>query len=182
MGRTVDYYWAGSTARHAGSVVHRCLQRLTDGRLAPSAVAGGALVALTARWAGDLGVPSDAIASVAARAQAALDLVLGDETGCWLVFGPGHAELPITGIHKGQVESVVIDRVRIDDDGVHWIVDYKTGTHEGGDLERFLAQELERYRPQLGRYAALYGDFVDAPVRAALYFPLLRRFVEMPLL
>ena len=182
MGPTVDYYWAGSTARHAGSVVHRCLQRLSDGRLAAAAIPGGAVVTLTARWAGVLGVPPDAIASVAARAQAALDLVLRDETGRWLVFGPGHAELPITGVHEGRIESVVIDRVRIDDDGVHWIVDYKTGTHEGGDLERFLAQELERYRPQLGRYAALYRDFVNVPVRAALYFPLLRRFVEMPLL
>lgn len=178
--RTVDYYWAGSTARHAGSIVHRCLQRLSEGRLATEAVAEAALLSLTGRWAAELGVPADSVAAVALRAKEALDLILSDETGRWLVFGPGHAELPITGVRDGRVESAVIDRVRIDADGAHWIVDYKTGTHEGGDLDRFLAQEVERYRPQLGRYAALYRNFVDAPVRAALYFPLLQRFVEVP--
>lgn len=178
----VDYDWAGSTARHAGSVVHRCLQRLSEGRLAMEALANPTLVSLTVRWAGELGIPASGIAAIAARAKEALELILRDERGRWLVFGAGHAELPITGIREGRVESVVIDRVRIDDDGTHWLVDYKTGTHEGGDLDRFLAQELERYRPQLGRYAALYRNFVNAPVRAALYFPLLQRFVEVPLL
>ena len=37
-----------------------------------------------------------------------------------------------------MVESGVMDRVRIDD-GRHWIVDYKTSTHEGGNLAGFLA-------------------------------------------
>lgn len=178
-GRSVDYYWAGSTARHAGSVVHRCLQRLTEGRLTAEGVADPMLLSLTGRWAAELGVPADGVARVAARAKEALELILRDEAGRWLVFGPGHAELPLTGLCEGRVESVVIDRVRIDDDGVHWIVDYKTGTHEGGDLDRFLAQEAERYRPQLSRYAALYRNFVDVPVRAALYFPLLQRFLPL---
>jgi ATP-dependent exoDNAse (exonuclease V) beta subunit len=181
-GRAVEYDWAGATARHAGSVVHRCLQRLSDGRLPTESVGSAMLLSLTGRWAGELRIPADSVAAVAERARQALDLILRDETGRWLVFGPGHAELPITGVGEGRIESVVIDRVRIDGDGTHWIVDYKTGTHEGGDLDAFLVQELERYRSQLGRYAAIYRDFVDAPVRAALYFPLLQRFVEVPLL
>ena len=59
------------------------------------------------------------------------------------------------------------------------MVDYKTGRHEGGGLESFLAEELERYRGQLSTYAALAQQLGPEPVRAALYFPLLRAFREL---
>ena len=62
---------------------------------------------------------------------------------------------------------------------MHWIVDYKTSTHEGGDLEGFLAQEADRYRAQLEKYAAVYRNLTDAPVRTALYFPMLQEFLEV---
>ena len=55
-----------------------------------------------------------------------------------------------------------------------------TTAHEGGGLAAFLESEATRYRPQLQRYAQLYGAFAGAPLRAALYFPLLREFVEVP--
>ena len=58
-------------------------------------------------------------------------------------------------------------------------IDYKTSTHEGADLERFLAEQLERYRPQLETYRLLARGLGPQPVRAALYFPLLRRLVEL---
>jgi ATP-dependent helicase/nuclease subunit A len=85
----------------------------------------------------------------------------------------------LSGIVNGVVESGVMDRTRIDDDGMHWIVDYKTSTHEGGNLEGFLAAEAERYREQLARYSALYRAWVGVDVRCALYFPLLQEFVEI---
>ena len=81
----------------------------------------------------------------------------------------------------GRVESVVLDRVRIDEDQTHWIVDYKTSSHEGGDLQSFLNAESDRYRSQLSKYAALYQNYSGANVRCALYFPLLQEFVEIPL-
>jgi hypothetical protein len=52
-------------------------------------------------------------------------------------------------------------------------VDYKTGTHEGADLEAFLDRERERYRPQLERYAQLMRGLDARPIRLGLYFPLL---------
>lgn len=178
---TVDYTWVGAAARFAGTIVHRCLQQLADGRISPAAVRDAGFTSLAGRVARELGVPDAVVDEVALRARDALSRVLQDPAGQWTVFGPGAAELAVTGVRDGRVESVVIDRLRIDDDGVHWIVDYKTGTHEGGQLDRFLAQEVGRYRPQLLGYAALYRHLVDAPVRAALYFPLLQRFVEVPL-
>ena len=73
----------------------------------------------------------------------------------------------------------MLDRVRVEADGTHWIVDYKTSTHEGGDLAGFLAAETERYRGQLARYANIYRNYAGTDVRCALYFPLLQEFVEV---
>ena len=74
---------------------------------------------------------------------------------------------------------MILDRVRIDDDGAHWIIDYKTSTHEGGNLPGFLAAEIERYTPQLRKYATIYAAWAGVQPRCALYFPLLREFVEI---
>ncbi len=68
----------------------------------------------------------------------------------------------------------MIDRTFVDEHGVRWIVDYKTGTHAGGDLEEFLDREQERYRVQLERYAALMRMLDNRPVKSGLYFPLLK--------
>lgn len=176
--RTVDYYWVGSAARQAGTIVHRCLQQLSDGQLALEDVHGEQFAPLIRRWATELGVPASEVGNVFARVSDAVDRISRDSKGHWIVFGPGHVELPVSGVYGGRVESIVIDRVRIDA-GVHWIVDYKTGSHEGGDLGWFLEQEAARYRPQLLRYATLYRNLADTPVRAALYYPLLREFVEV---
>ena len=71
-----------------------------------------------------------------------------------------------------------IDRSFVDESGTRWVIDYKTSAHEGGDLEGFLAQELERYRPQLEGYLEIARAVGEEPVRAALYFPLLGAFRE----
>ena len=71
--------------------------------------------------------------------------------------------------------------MRVDEADTHWIVDYKTSTHEGGDLERFLSEETRRYRPQLEKYAELYSKYAGVEPRCALYFPLLQEFVEISL-
>jgi ATP-dependent exoDNAse (exonuclease V) beta subunit len=69
--------------------------------------------------------------------------------------------------------------VRVDDEGNHWIIDYKTSTHEGGNLQGFLNAEIDRYKPQLKKYAALYAAYSGEQPRCALYFPLLQEFVEI---
>jgi len=88
----------------------------------------------------------------------------------------------MSGVVQGNIESIVIDRVRIDYDGTHWIVDYKTSSHEGGNLSNFLEAETDRYRPQLEKYAVLYRNYSGAEVRCALYFPLPQKFVEVSVL
>ena len=175
----VEYYWVGASARHAGTIVHRWLQRMTDGIVAIDDRDSELFRRTSRLWAIGLGVTEDELDGVCNRAEVALDQIAGDDKGRWVLFGDGKTEVALSGVIEGSVRSIVIDRVRIDEDGVHWIVDYKTSTHEGGDLAGFLQQESDRYRPQLEKYAAVYSQLTDAPVRTALYFPLLQEFCEV---
>jgi len=77
-----------------------------------------------------------------------------------------------------DIVSVVIDRTFVDRDGVRWIVDFKTSTHEGAGLDAFLDSEQGRYRPQLERYWQLVRRLGSEPVRLGLYFPLLSGWRE----
>jgi ATP-dependent exoDNAse (exonuclease V) beta subunit len=70
------------------------------------------------------------------------------------------------------VTHAAVDRTFVTE-GVRWIVDFKTGTHEGTDREGFLDREQERYATQLERYAAFVRALDARPIRLALYHPLL---------
>jgi ATP-dependent exoDNAse (exonuclease V) beta subunit len=84
----------------------------------------------------------------------------------------------MTADFDGEYMEFVIDRTFRDRDGQRWVVDYKTSSHEGGDVEGFLTREQERYRTQLDRYAALMRMLDAEPVRRGLYFPLLKGWRE----
>ena len=177
----VEFYWVGEGARLAGTLVHRWLQMAAEGRIDLRAASRAMLRETSDRWLRASGINVDEIAPIAARVDDAVKGLIADDRGKWLLEGDGYAELALSGIYNGKLESVVLDRVRIDDDGTHWIVDYKISSHEGGDLANFLTAETDRYRPQLTRYAELYRNYSGADVRCALYFPLLREFREVKL-
>jgi ATP-dependent exoDNAse (exonuclease V) beta subunit len=80
----------------------------------------------------------------------------------------------VTALIEGQVRHLVIDRTFIDSAGTRWIIDYKTGTHLGGDVGGFLDEEQERYRSQLAGYARAFEALENRPVRTALYYPLVQ--------
>jgi ATP-dependent exoDNAse (exonuclease V) beta subunit len=175
----IEYDWVGAVTRHAGTIVHRWLQRIGAGRADVSLENLDDLDNVTRCWAAGLGLAEGDLGRVCDLTKAALQGILSDEKGRWVLYGPGYCELAITGTVDGHLQSVIMDRVRIDDDGTHWIVDYKTSTHAGGDLPGFLEQEAGRYRQQLSRYAAIYSQMTEATVRTALYFPLLQEFREV---
>jgi hypothetical protein len=96
---------------------------------------------------------------------------LDDPRGRWLLGAQTGArnEYRLTAMVDGERRNLVIDRVFIDAQGRHWIVDYKTSSHEGGELDAFLDRERVRYAAQLERYARALGE-VQAGL--GLYFPL----------
>ncbi len=176
----IHYEWVGAMAREAGVFVHRWLERwVAAGRL-PDREALADVRSTTERWAHAAGLRGNDVDQVCTRVRAALEGILADPKGRWILDGPGEAELPLTGVWRGQITSIVIDRIRIDDDGNHWIIDYKTSSHEGGDLDGFLKQETERYAEQLARYRHLYSAYSGTRgIRTALYFPLMQEFREV---
>jgi hypothetical protein len=126
------------------------------------------------------GLPPDALETATGRIAAILAQTLADERGRWLLAprADAQSELRLTGAGESGVADIVMDRTFVDEQGVRWIVDYKTGTHEGGDMEAFLDRERERYRPQLERYAALMKARDNRPMRLGLYFPLINGWRE----
>ncbi len=175
----VEFYWVGTEARLAGTVVHRWLHAFTEERALAQTASLPAYRAVTERWLKEMGVGEKLIGEICERVEAALQRILEDEKGRWVIAGEGRAELALTGVFEGEIESVILDRVRIDADGTHWIVDYKTSSHEGGNLEGFLRAEIDRYTPQLQKYKAIYGAYAGKDARCALYFPLLQTFLEV---
>ena len=66
------------------------------------------------------------------------------------------------------------------DGGTRWIIDYKTGTHTGSALDRFLENEQARYRAQLEGYASVIQTLDARPIRLGLYFPMLQGWRQWP--
>jgi ATP-dependent exoDNAse (exonuclease V) beta subunit len=157
-----------------GTLAHRLLARVG---------AGGEwdeerLASLVPRVRADLAGAGFGADEVGAAAQRVLDAVrrtLADARGRWIFdarHADAHSEWGLAGVEDGAIVHVVLDRTFVAD-GERWIVDFKTGTHEGGNVEGFLASEAERYRDQLQRYGRLVRALERGPVRLALYYPLI---------
>ncbi len=173
----VSFDWASPTARHIGTVTHRWLQRIAEQGVeawhTDRVTDEGPAIERALR---QLGVAEPLLADALARVTGALTRALADERGRWLLGNQSAAacEVRLTGWIEGELMDAVIDRTFRDSAGTRWIIDYKIGGHEGGDLAAFLDREQKRYAPQLQRYAALYRHLdAGAPVRLALYFPAL---------
>ena len=78
-------------------------------------------------------------------------------SGCWEPHQDARSELRLTVRTEAGAKRLVLDRTFVDDQGVRWIIDYKTGTHEGADVEGFLDRERLRYSGQLELYAQALG-------------------------
>jgi hypothetical protein len=165
-----------------GTVVHEALCALASGPdLPPASAVLGQRPSVRTRLR-RLGVASSQLEGAVDEVIEALRRTLADERGRW-VLDPRHREatsgLALTGLVGGRLTGVVIDRCFVDAQGTRWVLDFKTGRHEGGGLASFLDQEMERHRGQLARCAALARALGPEPVRAALYFPLLQAFREL---
>lgn len=187
-----EFDWVTQTSRHVGTLVHRELDRMMRG--GATQISGQVLAAARPRMLAELaelGVPADRCEVAADKVVASLRQTLADERGRWLLgidsqitgqISDTESELALSGVIDGRVVSRIIDRTFLDNSGTRWIVDFKTSMHEGGGLDRFLAEEMTRYRPQLLIYAKLLALFKpEETIKAALYFPLLRQWREVGL-
>ena len=167
--------WAHATAANVGTVAHRLLAQIAVEGLA--AWQGIDVAREGARINTELaqeGVPAAERAEATQRIVTAITRTLADSRGRWL-FDPAHTEAhsewALAGFDRAILRHVTLDRTFVAD-GVRWIVDFKTGRHEGGDVRAFLDRERERYLAQLEGYARIVRELDPRPIRLALYFPL----------
>jgi ATP-dependent exoDNAse (exonuclease V) beta subunit len=177
----VEFSWAGEDARLAGNLVHRLLQLIGDHGVDRWETNGG--TAYYTHWCHQQlaceGVRETKAASITTAVLSAVENCLASRQGQWILQNheDAHCEYAITAVLDEQARNLVLDRTFIADN-TRWIIDYKTSSHGGGDLEGFLKNEAKRYRDQLRRYKQAMAITETRPIRTALYFPLLDRLVE----
>jgi ATP-dependent exoDNAse (exonuclease V) beta subunit len=180
----IQFRWAGEDARLTGDLVHRILQQVAETGLEAWAQNGGfnKHQAWCRRQLLAAGITGKRTDHVLRRTARAVNTCISSERGRWILADHEQAasEYAITAVIDGRPANFILDRTFIDDD-VRWIIDYKTSSHSGGDLEGFLDNEEERYREQLRRYRDAMALGEMRPIRTALYFPLLGRFREVDL-
>lgn len=200
VGREIDEHRAnilptarGATVAHAreiGIVIHQELERLGN------FIELSSIATMTAqdelRWQRSLralGVVEAQLAAAASWVARALRNTLNDSDGRWLLNaheGTARSEWALTGIRSGRLINVIVDRSFVHQ-GVRWVIDYKTAIPPDIDsgvaltLTDFIAEQVEWHTAQLAGYADLLRAYDQRPLRAALYFPMLPRLVELDL-
>lgn len=179
----IEFSWAGETARHVGNVVHRWLQHIAEDKVDKwdkHRIESLHNIFKQNLIACGMSGNNDEIESAVTRIKSALIHTVHDTRGQWLLGPQKNAqnELHMTTIIDGDPVGLVIDRTFISMDGSRWIIDYKTSSHVGTDVEFFLDRERERYRIQLNRYAVMMSGVDTRPIKLGLYFPLLKGWRE----
>jgi len=171
-----EFDWAHATAAAIGTVAHRVLAQIgRDGIKAWDLNRQRSTRSRIERELANEGVDREAMESSIEAVCEVIARVTRDVRGRWL-FDPAHedarSELALAGDDGAALVHVTLDRTFIAN-GIRWIVDFKTGRHEGANVARFLDTELERYGEQLERYArVMRGLDSRSRLRLALYYPL----------
>jgi ATP-dependent exoDNAse (exonuclease V) beta subunit len=168
------------TVRLLGTVTHSLLETMArDGldRWPVSRITGlrGGVRSTLA----SLGAPVSELDSAAQHIEQALLNTIADPRGKWILANheDSRSELKLGAASKGAIAHFAIDRTFVDG-GVRWVIDFKTAAYDGDDPDSFIDSERRAYQEQLERYANLLTVLDSRPIRAGLYFPLLKRWIE----
>ena len=167
------FEWASELQRRVGIVVHRMLQEV-QAREELAVREDTLRVALRSE-----GLDDEKLDEALTRATVALENAVADERGRWILSGheDDQREYTLSTVVERKVRHFVLDRTFVDD-GVRWIIDYKTSTHEGSGRDAFLDNEQTRYREQMESYARVMRALDPRPIRLGLYFPLVQGWRE----
>jgi ATP-dependent exoDNAse (exonuclease V) beta subunit len=174
----LEFDWAGDTAIHVGSVVHRIMEQLTNNSIK---VDIRKIVQISKILLNRLGVVDEQLDSAVQRVITAIENSLSDQRGQWILSNnhkEAKSEFKITALIDNEIRHMIIDRTFIDENDIRWVIDYKTGSHQGGGMDKFLDQEQQRYQPQLENYAQAMRLLEDRQVKMALYFPMMQQWRE----
>jgi ATP-dependent exoDNAse (exonuclease V) beta subunit len=169
--------------RAIGTIIHFWLERIANDGL--GLWSADAIREHSGRFMHQLsmhGVPQARLQDCAATVETCLINTLGCDRGRWLLTDhpEAYSELAINGLIDGKLLRATIDRTFIDETGLRWVVDYKTGSPRQDDQSQdtFLLEEKKRYQDQLRVYLELLKRlYPEQEAKAALYFPMISGWV-----
>ena len=181
----IPFSWAGKSARTVGIALHMLLRNIARKGIehwqtqdSHHAIKHMQYILM------DEGLSATWQKQAMEYCKKALQRTLKSQYAAWLLSSQhqdSQTEWPITLLKDNQSQHIILDRSFVEN-GTRWIIDYKTGMHSGGHLHHFLNDEIERYRPQLKRYAQAVSSMSHLPIRCGLYFPMLDEWREVKVL
>lgn len=127
------------------------------------------------------GTPPNKLQIASTEVTSIIDKALQDERGRWILSSHSDArsELQITFAGTKGCENLIVDRTFIDENGIRWIIDYKTAEIQDDDLQIFLHKQKDKHRDQLLKYKHAVSQFDTRPIKLGLYFPSLPAWCEI---
>jgi len=161
-----------------GTLAHRYMEMIAQQALSHWTVAHiETLKPAMQHWLRQQGHTEQLANDAAATVQRILIQTLNSADGQWVLKTRADAgvELGITRCHHDVVKSYVIDRTFIED-GIRWIIDYKSVSLESNLADSELKIIAEQYHTQLEDYATLFADQAT-PIQKAILFLSLGKLV-----
>lgn len=160
-------------ARLVGVMFHEAMRRIAADGLQSWQDAGRSRRAAMAAGFRHLGLPEPEVAAAVERVLLLLERTLASEHGRWLLAARpwSHSEYALAGYREGQWVAGIVDRC-FEEDGITWVIDYKTGGETAADAR-------ERHAFQVSQYAGLLTEIRGQPVRAALFLAESAGLVEL---
>lgn len=148
--------------RWLGTLTHRLLQWIADHQPASAAAIPWGLVK---RQLAQTGLDPAAQHSLAEQVKQQVLKTMNCPKGQWILAAHAEArnEMPMLVQEQEIIKTRIIDRCFVDQ-GIRWIIDYKTGQPE--------PKRMAQYQAQLNGYAeALRQIHPHEPIHCCLYFP-----------
>jgi ATP-dependent helicase/nuclease subunit A len=162
---SISSHGISTESRQVGILIHRILQQINEEGLDSWDLPR--IIQQQNYWKKTLlqsGVIPNQLDQALQEVTAAIKLSLQDPRGRWILAcqAQEHSEWALTAVIAGVTQQIVIDRTFVDEQGIRWIIDFKTGS---------LDDKLKLYQQQLEGYAAVLWQLEQRPIRLGLYFP-----------
>jgi ATP-dependent exoDNAse (exonuclease V) beta subunit len=131
------------------------------------------------KWLQRQGVKAEMLETAAARTVDMLQTTLASEDGRWLLMprAGASAELPVSTMEEDDATTQRLDLTFVED-GVRWIIDYKSTQLSAELSDAQLSRQAETHRPQLQGYSRLF-ETEGLPVITAIFFLSVGRLVRL---
>ena len=109
-----------------------------------------------------------------------LSIISADNEALWFLSSErleAESEANYTGYLDNQLIDIKIDRTFIDEEGIRWIIDYKSAV--GSNNPEFIRSQVNRHRSQLIRYGRIMHAMEQRPQKLAIYLTSIGRLVEI---